>query len=62
MDFCEANGIDFIFGLSGNATLDRAVEITPDGIRTRALTETPVLRGCAETLYQAKSLSKARRA
>jgi hypothetical protein len=24
------NGIDFIFGLSGNATLDLAVEITAD--------------------------------
>ena len=27
MDFCEQNDIDFVFGLSGNGRLDRAVEI-----------------------------------
>jgi hypothetical protein len=34
MDFCEQNGIDFVFGITGNGTLDRAVEITADDIRT----------------------------
>jgi hypothetical protein len=63
MDFCEKNGIDYVFGLAGNAALDRAVEITADDIRTRrALTQAPVLRGYAETHYQAKSWSQARRA
>jgi Transposase DDE domain group 1 len=63
MDFCERNGIDFIFGLSGNAVLDCAVEQTADDIRTRrALDQARVLRGYAETIYQAKSWSKARRA
>ncbi|MGH7186810.1 MAG: IS1380 family transposase, partial [Pseudomonadota bacterium] len=63
MDVCEANGIDFVFGLAGNGTLARAVEIAADDIRTRrALKQAPVLRGYAETLYQAQSWSKARRA
>ena len=63
MDFCDANGIDFVFGLAGNGVLDRAVEIAADDIRTRrALKQAPVLRGYAETNYQAKSWSKARRA
>ncbi|MBC7832490.1 MAG: IS1380 family transposase [Hyphomicrobium sp.] len=63
MDFCDVNGIDFVFGLAGNGVLDRAVEIAADDIRTRrALKQAPVLRGYAETNYQAKSWSKARRA
>lgn len=63
MDFCDVNSIDFVFGLAGNGVLDRAVEIAADDIRTRrALKQAPVLRGYAETNYQAKSWSKARRA
>src|SRR5215475_493244 len=63
MDFCEQNDIDFVFGLSGNGTLDRAVEIIADDIRTRrALAQAPLLRGYAETMYRAKSWSKPRRA
>jgi hypothetical protein len=62
MDFCEENGIDFIFGLSGNAVLGRAVEQIADDIRThRALDQAPVLRGYAETLYRAQSWSRPRR-
>lgn len=62
MDFCDKSGIDFIFGVSGNAVLDRAVDIAADDIRTRrALAQAPAVRGYAETLYQAKSWSKARR-
>ena len=61
MDFCEQNDIDFVFGLSGNGTLDRAVEIVADDIRTRrALAQAPVLRGYAETMYRAKSWSTPR--
>jgi hypothetical protein len=63
MDFCEATGISFVFGLSGNGTLARAVEIAADDIRTRrALQQAPGLRGYTETLYRANSWSKARRA
>ena len=33
MSWCEANGVDYIFGLSGNAVLDRLVEPAADDIR-----------------------------
>jgi len=60
---CDKHGIDFIFGLPGNAVLDRLVEQTADDIRTRrALDQKPCLRGFAETSYQAKSRKTDRRA
>jgi Transposase DDE domain group 1 len=63
MAWCEENGIDYVFGLPGNAVLADAVEETADDIRTRrALDHKPCLRGFAETRYQAKSWSKHRRA
>jgi len=34
MKWCDENGIDFIFGLPGNAVLDRLVDETVDDIRT----------------------------
>src|SRR5467141_4925976 len=63
MEWCDENGIDFIFGLPGNAVLNRLVDQTADDIRTRrALDQKPCLRGFAETSYQAKSWSTGRRA
>src|ERR1700746_2985231 len=63
MEWCEENGIDFIFGLPGNAVLDRLVDASADDIRTRrALDQKPCLRGFAETSYQAKSWNTDRRA
>ena len=63
MAWCEGNGIDYIFGLPGNTTLDRAVDEAADDIRTRrALDHKPCLRGFAETRYQAKSWNHERRA
>jgi hypothetical protein len=62
MAWCEANGIDFTFGLPGNATLASAVENSADDIRTRrALDQKPALRGFAETRYRARSWSQERR-
>ena len=56
MAWCEENGIDFVFGLPGNAALAAAVEETADDIRTRrALDHKTCLRGFAETRYQAQS-------
>ena len=50
MEWCEKNAVDFIFGLPGNAGLDRLVDETADEIRTRrALDQKPCLRGFAET-------------
>src|SRR5436190_3674611 len=34
MEWCDENGIDFIFGLAGKAVLDRLVEETADDIRS----------------------------
>lgn len=62
MQWSEKNGIDYIFGLSGNKVLKRLVEETADDIRTRrALGQKPVLRGYAETRYGAKSWKVERR-
>jgi hypothetical protein len=61
--WCEDTGIDYVFGLPGNAVLARAVDAAADDIRTRrALDGKPSLRGFAETRYQAKSWRKERRA
>jgi hypothetical protein len=63
MSWCEANGIDYIFGLSGNAVLDRLVEPAADAIRVRrAEGQHAVLRGYTETRYAAKSWARKRRA
>ena len=35
MTWCENNGMDYIFGLSGNVVLDRLVEAAADDIRVR---------------------------
>ncbi len=36
MEWCDTNGVDFIFGLPGNPVLDRTVDETADDVRTRA--------------------------
>lgn len=62
MQWCEKNGIDYLFGFAGNNVLKRLVEETADDIRTRrALEQKPVLRGYAETRYGAKSWKVERR-
>jgi hypothetical protein len=56
MAWCEANGLDDIFGLSGNAVLDRLVEPMTDDIRVRrAQAQAPVIRRYTEARYGAKS-------
>jgi oleate hydratase len=56
MSWCEANGVDYIFGLAGNAVLDRLVEPAADDIRVRrAEGQLAILRGFAEIRYAAKS-------
>jgi hypothetical protein len=62
MAWCEANGIDYIFGLSGNAVLDRQVEPAADDVRVRyAEREAPVVRRYTETRYGARSWKCERR-
>src|SRR5437879_7297887 len=63
MAWCAENGVDFVFGLPGNAVLDRAVDEAADDIRTRrALDQKPCLHGFAETSYRAKTWNTDRRA
>ena len=63
LDWCEDNGVDYVFGLPGNRVLARLVDEAADDIRTRrAFGRLPALRGYAETRYQAKSWRAERRA
>jgi hypothetical protein len=56
MAWCEANGVDYIFGLPGNAVLDRLVEPVADDVRVRrAGTQVAVVRRYCETRYGARS-------
>src|SRR5271169_4223652 len=62
MTWCEANGVDYIFGLGGNDVLDRKVESAADDVRVRwAEGEAPVVRRYAETRYGAASWKCERR-
>jgi len=63
MTWCENNGIDYIFGLSGTKPLARKVDEVTDDIRTRrAIENLPVLRGYTETRHQANPGIAERRA
>ena len=56
MDWCEANGIDFVFGLAGNDVLRRLVEPAADDVRVRrAEADAAAIRRYTETRYGAKS-------
>jgi hypothetical protein len=62
MAWCEANGLDDIFGLSGNAVLARLVEPIADAVRVRrALSQAPAVRRYTEIRYDAKSWHGERR-
>ena len=56
MDFCDEQGIDFVFGLAGNDVLRRLVEPIADDVRVRrAEANAAVVRRYTETRYGAKS-------
>jgi len=62
MDWCEANAIDYVFGLSGNDRLRGLVEPAADDVRVRrAEADAVVLRRYTETRYAAKSWRAERR-
>src|SRR6201989_2953385 len=62
MDFCEANDIDFVFGLAGNDVLRRLGEPEADDVRVRRAEEgAAVVRRYTETRYGAKSWRAERR-
>src|SRR6195952_1585135 len=56
MAWCEDNGIDYIFGLPGNAVVKRLVEPAADDVRVRrAQAQAPVIRRYCEVRYGARS-------
>jgi Transposase DDE domain group 1 len=62
MDFCEAHGIDYVFGLTGTPALAAKVEVTADAVRVeRALEDQDAVRAFAETTHAARSWRKQRR-
>jgi hypothetical protein len=62
MDFCDANGIDFVFGLAGNDVLRHLVEPAADDVRVRrAEANAAAIRRYTETRYGAKSWTVDRR-
>jgi Transposase DDE domain group 1 len=62
MAWCEANEVDYIFGLSGNAVLAQLVETAADDVRVRhAEGEAEVVRRYTQTRYGAKSWTCERR-
>jgi hypothetical protein len=63
MDWCETNGVDYVFGLTGTRPLSRKVEATADAVRTqRAVDNSEVVRDYAETRHKAGSWNRERRA
>jgi hypothetical protein len=62
MQWCEENGIRYVFGLSKNPTLDALVYDKADEVRTRrAVSKADVVRDYTETFYAAKSWPHSRR-
>jgi hypothetical protein len=62
MAWCEANGVDYIFGLSGNSVLHRQVYEAGDVVKVmRAEQGADKLRGFTETRYAAASWTTERR-
>jgi hypothetical protein len=62
MDFCEAHGLDYLFGVTGSKALAAKIEDAVDPIRVeRAQTGTLAVRGFAQTRHGAKSWKKQRR-
>ena len=62
MDFCDEQGIDFVFGLAGNGVLRHLVEPIADDVRVRRAEDgAAVIRRYTETRYGAKSWQVDRR-
>ena len=62
MTWCEANDVDYVLGLPGNAVLSRLVEIAADDVRVcRAEAQVAAARRYTETRYGAKSWDRERR-
>ena len=63
MEWCEANRVDYVFGLPGSKPLAKKIDEAAEAVRTeRAVSNKPVVRGYAETRHKAKSWNRERRA
>ena len=63
MAWCEANSLQYVFGLPGSKPLSRKIENTADAVRTaRAVGDKPVVRDYAETGPKAGFWNRERRA
>jgi hypothetical protein len=63
MEWCETNGVNYVFGLPGTKPLSRKVDDKADEVRVeRALDDAQVVRGYAAVRHKAKSWSRERRA
>jgi hypothetical protein len=63
MAWCEDNGVEYVFGLSGTKPLSKKVDETADAVRTeRAVRDLDVVRDYAETRQRANSWDRERRA
>lgn len=63
MEWCEQNGVDYVFGLAGSKPLSRKVEEKADEIRVRrAVEDFALVRGYEETRHRAGSWDRERRA
>jgi hypothetical protein len=63
MQWCEQNGVDYVFGLAGSKPLSRKVEEEAGEIRVRrAVQDFALVRGYAETRHRAGSWNRERRA
>src|SRR5215217_1186301 len=61
MDWCEANGVDYVFGLTGTKALANKIDEFADAIRVaRAIEDKDAVRGFAETTHAAKSWTRER--
>lgn len=62
MDWCEANKVDYVFGLTGTRALAAKVEPMADEIRVmRATSDKDAVRGFAEATHAAGSWTRERR-
>ena len=59
MAWCEANSVDYIFGLAGNAVLHRLAYETADDLKVRrAVAAAERMRGFASFDYAARSWNR----
>jgi hypothetical protein len=63
MEWCEQNGVHYVFGLAGNKALDALVKAETEAVDARwaAASQVAVLRDYTETLYAADTWKSRRR-